>query len=82
MEAMLKEALADDQRIDAFMFWSFDDLQARRIVVTRTDLHRKQRLYGFPKPYHLTGGRRPNAVFKALEVVAWVEGRMKLEAAE
>ena len=34
-------------------FYRFDDLEAERIVHDRSDLHRKQRRYGFPQPVKL-----------------------------
>ena len=47
---------------DAFSFWTYKDLQARHIVASRTDLHRKQHFYGFPSPIVLTGGGRFGAL--------------------
>ncbi len=64
--------------IDAFSYWTFRDMHARRIVATRTDLHRKQRLFGFPKPVVPTGGERAAALFLVSEVKAWLIGREAL----
>src|SRR4051812_36192101 len=64
--------------IDAFSYWTFRDMHARRIVATRTDLHRKQRLFGFPKPVVLTGGERAAALFRVSEVKAWLIGQKTL----
>ena len=52
---------ADD---DHFCYWTFSDMQARRIVASRTDLHRKQRFYGFPRPVVLTGGVGAAALYR------------------
>ena len=83
MAAALKQYEPVEDKIDRFRFWTFEDLKARRIVGSRTDLHRKQRFYGFPKSIHWMEGRRPAAVFHAMAVMAWVEARMKeQEAAE
>ena len=49
----------DDPR---FWYWSYRDLEARKIVGTPTDLHRKQKFYGFPKPVILTGGKGVRAL--------------------
>jgi hypothetical protein len=48
-EAILQKLLAGTAAApalaeDMFFYWIFKDLQARRIVATRTDLYRKQRL--------------------------------------
>jgi hypothetical protein len=44
-------------RLDATIleagFYSFNDLQSLGFVKNRTDLHRKQRRYGFPSPVKL-----------------------------
>ena len=52
--------------------YSFRDLQSLGFVKDRTDLHRKQRKYGFPTPIKL--GER-QAGFLRAEVHAWVRGR-------
>ena len=57
---------------DEFNYWTFKDMQARRIVASRTDLHRKQQSFGFPKPVILTGGRGANAIYKVAEVKSWL----------
>ena len=63
---------------DAFSYWTFKDLQARRIVASRTDLHRKQRFFGFPRPVILTGGRGANALYKVDQVKSWLTERERL----
>ena len=57
---------------DEFSYWTFKDMHARRIVASRTDLHRKQRLFGFPKPVILTGGKGANAIYRIADVKAWL----------
>ena len=73
--------------VDQFQFWRYADLVERRIVKCRSDLHYKQKLHGFPKPYHLgEGGPTSAALFRVAEVTAWIEARMarakRIEAAE
>ena len=63
-----------------FCYWTFKDLQARRIVASRTDLHRKQRLFGFPRPVVLTGGQGANAIYKIAAVKTWLLERERLAA--
>ncbi len=53
-------------------------MHARRIVASRTDLHRKQRLFGFPKPVILTGGKVANALYKISDVKFWLAERERL----
>jgi len=65
----------DDAR---FSYWSFADLQVRRIVSTRSDLHRKQRFFEFPKPVILTGGRGASALYRVDLVKAWLVARENL----
>lgn len=81
METVLKDTRVAESQIDDFVFWTYADLEARRIVRGRSDLHRKQHNLGFPRPIRLTQGRRPGALFRATDVIAWVE-RMTAEAAE
>ena len=52
--------------------YSFSDLQSLGFVKNRTDLHRKQRRYGFPSPVKL--GKR-QAGFLRAEVHGWVRDR-------
>src|SRR5262245_39700565 len=72
MAKLLAKMLDRIEGDDAFSYWTFKDLQARRIVATRTDLHRKQRFFGFPRPVILTGGRGANALYKVGEVKTWL----------
>jgi len=58
--------------------WRFEDLQELRIVKNRTDLNRKQRKLGFPKPVK-TG--ESQALFLKVEVCAWLRGRAALRDA-
>ena len=51
--------LPDPDPDDAFHYWDYKELNERKIVASRTDLHRKQRLFGFPAATILTGGRAP-----------------------
>jgi predicted DNA-binding transcriptional regulator AlpA len=55
--------------------YRFADLKARRIVSSRSDLHRKQRSLGFPMPIK-TGERA--AWWPASEVHAWLRSRAAL----
>ncbi|NTS29816.1 hypothetical protein HQ945_00985 [Phyllobacterium sp. BT25] len=69
--------------LDEFVFWGFDDLKKRGIVGSRYDLCHKQKELGFPRSIHLNQGRTSRAVFRAVDVVAWIEGRIGAnEAAE
>ena len=63
---------------DDFSYWTFKDMHARRIVASRTDLHRKQRFFGFPRPVILTGGRGANALYKVDQVKLWLTERERL----
>jgi len=56
-------------------FYKFSDLVALGIVRDRTDLHRKQRAYGFPRPMK-TGDRQ--APFLKIRVHNWVRQRAAL----
>ena len=84
LEAAVRELLAsipmppDPDPDDAFSYWTFKDLQARRIVASRTDLHRKQRYFGFPRPVIFTGGRGANAMYRVIEVKSWLTERERL----
>jgi predicted DNA-binding transcriptional regulator AlpA len=60
-----------------FGFYSFSDLKAERIVVDRSDLHRKQRRYGFPKAVKL--GLR-QARFPRRAVHRWLKDRAAISA--
>jgi hypothetical protein len=72
------EKASDAESDDYFHFWTYKDLQSRRIVSTRTDLHRKQRLFGFPRPVVLTGGVGAAALYRVAEVKAWLIDREAL----
>jgi len=63
-----------DEEIAAGLY-SYADLKARGIVRDRTDLHRKQQQYGFPRPIK-TGKRQ--APFLKTRVHAWVRRRAAL----
>jgi hypothetical protein len=78
MAKLLAEAVQASKSDDAFSYWTFKDLQARRIVASRTDLHRKQRFFGFPRPVILTGGRGANALYKVGAVKSWLIARESL----
>src|SRR5262245_40380621 len=78
MAKLLAEAVQASKGDDAFSYWTFKDLQARRIVASRTDLHRKQRFFGFPRPVILTGGRGANAIYKVCDVKSWLIEREHL----
>jgi predicted DNA-binding transcriptional regulator AlpA len=55
--------------------YRFSDLLERRIVSSRSDLHRKQTAHGFPLPIKI-GDRA--AWFPAAEVNAWLSKRTAL----
>jgi hypothetical protein len=79
MKKLLAElSPAPDAADDAFSYWTFADLQARRIIGSRTDLHRKQRFFGFPKPVVLTSGRGAAALYRVDLVKAWLAEREAL----
>jgi len=59
-------------------FYSFSDLKAERIVSDRSDLHRKQRRYGFPQPIKL--GER-QARFPRAAVLRWLRQRADISTA-
>ena len=61
----------DEKSLEAGVY-SFSDLQSLGFVKDRTDLHRKQRRYGFPAPVKL--GER-QAAFLRREVLGWVKDR-------
>jgi predicted DNA-binding transcriptional regulator AlpA len=61
-----------DEKILEAGVYSFRDLQSLGFVKDRTDLHRKQRKYGFPTPVKL--GQR-QAGFLRAEVHGWVRDR-------
>ena len=61
----------DEKSIEAGVY-SFNDLRSLGFVKDRTDLHRKQRRYGFPMPIKL--GER-QAAFLRQEVLGWVKDR-------
>ena len=56
---------------DAYCFWRFADLQERRIVTDRVDLHRKQQR-GFPQAVKFSTGQGAVALFPVAAVKAWV----------
>ena len=58
--------------------YRFEDLQALRIVENRTDLNRKQKDLGFPRPVK-TG--KSQAWFPKSEVHAWLRKRAALRDA-
>ncbi len=60
----------DEKSLEAGVY-SFRDLQSLGFVKDRTDLHRKQRSYGFPAPVKL--GERQAAFLR--EVLGWVRDR-------
>jgi predicted DNA-binding transcriptional regulator AlpA len=64
----------DDKSLEAGVY-SFRDLQSLGFVKDRTDLHRKQRRYGFPTPVKF--GER-QAAFLRQEVLGWVRDRAAL----
>ena len=70
----VEDDVPTDEEIAAGLY-SYADLEARGIVRDRTDLHRKQRLYGFPRPIK-TGERQ--APFLKTRVHAWVRRRAAL----
>ena len=61
----------DEKSLEAGVY-SFRDLQSLGYVKDRTDLHRKQRRYGFPLPVKL--GER-QAAFLRQEVLGWLQDR-------
>lgn len=70
----LEAGTPTDEEIAAGLY-SYADLRARGIVRDRTDLHRKQQQYGFPRPIK-TGKRQ--APFLKTRVHAWVRRRAEL----
>jgi hypothetical protein len=75
MAKLFAEQVSTPDFDDEFRYWTFKDMHARRIVASRTDLHRKQRFFGFPKPVILTGGRGANALYKVDQVKSWLTER-------
>jgi predicted DNA-binding transcriptional regulator AlpA len=55
--------------------YRFSDLVERRIVSSRSDLHRKQRVHGFPLPIKISDRA---AWWPASEVHAWLRSRAAL----
>jgi hypothetical protein len=70
----VEDVAPTDEEIAAGLY-SYADLEARGIVRDRSDLHRKQQLYGFPWPIK-TGERQ--APFLKTRVHAWVRRRAAL----
>lgn len=70
--------LPDPDPDDAFHYWDYKELNERKIVASRTDLHRKQRLFGFPAATILTGGRGANALYRVDMVKTWLAEREAL----
>jgi predicted DNA-binding transcriptional regulator AlpA len=60
---------------DLIAGYRFADLKARRIVSSRSDLHRKQREHGFPLPIKISDRA---AWWPASEVHAWLRSRAAL----
>jgi predicted DNA-binding transcriptional regulator AlpA len=58
--------------------YRFKDLQQARIVSTRSDLHEKQKMLGFPRPIKLGSGTTAGAWFPKSEVHAWLRKRAAL----
>ena len=57
----------------------FDDANGNGSIDSgETELHRKQRLFGFPKPVILTGGKVANALYKISDVKFWLAERERL----
>jgi len=56
---------------DDFEFWTYADLHKRRIIGSRADLNRKQKL-GFPHPVRLTRTRGGKALFRVSAVQRWI----------
>jgi predicted DNA-binding transcriptional regulator AlpA len=61
--------------IDDIAGYRYADLLNSRIVSSRSDLNRKQRFLGFPKPVK-TGDR--SAWWPASEIHAWLQGRIDM----
>ena len=80
MSELLASTVSAPSADDAFTYWTYKDLLARRIVSSRTDLHRKQRFFGFPKPVILTAGQGANALYRVSDVKEWLLRREKLAA--
>jgi hypothetical protein len=57
---------------DDVSFWRYADLIDRRIVSSRADLHRKQRLHGFPRSIKFSRAQGAAALFRASDVRKWV----------
>jgi hypothetical protein len=55
--------------------YRFKDLKDRRIISSRSDLHRKQRQHGFPQPVKLSSR---SAWWPAPEVHEWLKSRAAL----
>jgi predicted DNA-binding transcriptional regulator AlpA len=70
--------MTDQDNDLAHGFYSFNDLKQERIVVDRSDLHRKQRRYGFPKPIKF--GER-QARFPKAAVLRWLRERAAISTA-
>ena len=54
------------------VWWRFNDIKARGIAKSRTQLNRLQKLYGFPKGRMLSANIRG---FDSEEVIAWEQTR-------
>ena len=58
--------------------YRYKDLVQARIVSSRSDLHDKQKLLGFPKPIKIGSGATGGAWFPKSEVHAWLRQRAAL----
>jgi hypothetical protein len=71
----MKSRAAQD---DDFAFWRYEDLLARNIVGSRTDLQRKQEQLGFPRPLKFRSDPKSKALFEVAAVKAWVRQRQQM----
>ncbi|RMI10068.1 hypothetical protein U8C41_23530 [Sinorhizobium meliloti] len=65
----------DSDRDPEYEFYYFADLVAKGIVRNRTDLHRKIRNEGFPRPEKSSNSMQSAAPYRKARVHAWLDRR-------
>lgn len=66
------EVISDAEAADDLQFFTYDDLKARRIVSSRSQMSRLKIRFKFPRPLMISG----RAVYVPAEVRAWLALRL------
>lgn len=75
-----REHAFDSPVIDDYEFYFFNDLIARGIVTSRSDLSRKICKQGFPRPEKSSDAMQARAPYRKNKVHAWLDRRAALRA--